>query len=105
MRLQKTGDWIKYRTEMHNIFYYNEENGNFQWIPPEENTDKNNQGLILNDPNTMIPNDQSTISLTEDDWTEYKDSETGAVYWFNHKTNISQWDSPFMGSIPSTIQE
>jgi hypothetical protein len=34
MKLKRKGDWIEYVTEKGKTFYYNEKNGNFQWVTP-----------------------------------------------------------------------
>lgn len=34
MKLRKHGDWIEYVTEKGKTFYYNEKNGDFQWVAP-----------------------------------------------------------------------
>ena len=34
MKLRKYGDWIEYITDHGKTFYYNEINGDFQWVPP-----------------------------------------------------------------------
>ena len=34
MKLRKQGDWIEYVTDQGKTFYYNEKNGDFQWIAP-----------------------------------------------------------------------
>jgi hypothetical protein len=35
MKLRKQGNWIEYVTENGKPFYYNEKNGDFQWVPPD----------------------------------------------------------------------
>lgn len=35
MKLRKQGNWIEYVTEQGKTFYYNEKNGDFQWVPPD----------------------------------------------------------------------
>lgn len=44
MRLKKMGDWVKYKTENGQIFYYNELNGEFQWDNPFENAPSSSSG-------------------------------------------------------------
>ncbi len=107
MRLQKAGDWIKYRTEMHNVFYYNEENGSFQWIPPEGNDNTADQDTSLATSEIFTSSEMETVisDTRKDEWKEFVDKESGSIYWFNSMTNVSQWENPFVNSKLSLNQK
>lgn len=77
MRLKRIGDWIQYSTEGGKTFYYNDKNGEFQWANPHDSRD-----------NEMMN------QAKEQEWKPYKDPQTGAVFWYNHRTNVSQWECP-----------
>jgi hypothetical protein len=77
MRLKKVGDWIQYCTEKGQTFYYNDKNGDFQWVNPQEEST-----------NAMM--DQAK----EEEWVPYKDPESGCIFWYNTRTNVSQWECP-----------
>lgn len=75
MRLKKIGDWIQYMTETGQTFYYNDKNGEFQWVNPEA------------DP-------EGTSKAESGNWKPYKDPDSGAIFWHNVVTNVSQWECP-----------
>lgn len=135
MRLKKVGDWIEYRTEMGQVFFYNETTGDFQWIDPNNQNhtsrNRNNQNEYTNDDyENNIYNDETTSMTasvdrrteTEDTanqmydhsnddvtqsidpelqhWRAYRDPSTGAIFWYNSVTNLSQWECP--GSVATT---
>ena len=47
MKLRKHGDWIQYITDHGKTFYYNEINGDFQWVPPITEKGKINYTIYL----------------------------------------------------------
>jgi hypothetical protein len=76
MRLKRVGDWIEYMTEIGKTFYYNEKTGDFRWENP------------------AIDPEGKSAKTQKSDWKPYKDPETGAVFWYNSVTNVSQWNCP-----------
>ena len=40
---------------------------------------------------------QSTSDVSLSDWRAYKDPATGAIFWYNKVTNVSQWECPDEG--------
>lgn len=73
MRLKKVGDWVKYKTETGQNFYYNEKNGEFQWENPQEfyvgpEGDGGGTG--------QLKKEESGV------WKVYKDPETGNIFWY-----------------------
>ena len=103
MRLKRVGDWIQYLTETGQTFYYNEKNGDFQWVDPEEagsGSDalmKKKRSLGSNADTTkgLGRKMSSKVSFDMKSWKPYKDPETGSLFWYNSKTQISQWECPF----------
>lgn len=86
MRLKKVGDWIQYSTESGRTFYYNDKNGDFQWVNPEKQNIQDNE--MMN-------------KAKEEEWVPYKDPESGCIFWYNKRTNVSQWECPIL---PQTQQ-
>ena len=78
MKLRKNGDWIEYVTEFGKPFYYNETDGRFQW------TDPNHEAKT-----------ETNKALDQGPWKAYRDPDSGDIFWYNHETNISQWNCPF----------
>jgi len=76
MRLKRVGEWIQYRTDNGRTFYYNQSSGDFQWDTPHG--DKSKQ----------------TKTPTESQWKPYMDESSGSVFWYNHVTQVSQWECP-----------
>ena len=72
---------------MGQVFYYNEETGDFQWVDPnldpEDEQNQSEEGV-----------EDARVSESLRDWRAYKDPETGSVFWHNAKTNVSQWECP-----------
>lgn len=83
MRLKKVGDWIQYCTESGQTFYYNDKNGDFQWITPEK--DRNSEDHQAS---------EMMEQAKEEEWVPYKDPESGCIFWYNKRTKISQWECP-----------
>jgi len=72
MRLKKVGDWVKYKTETGQNFYYNEKNGEFQWENPKEfYVEPEGTGAS----NNLVRKEDSGV------WKVYKDPETGNIFW------------------------
>lgn len=83
MRLKRVGDWIQYCTEAGQTFYYNDKNGDFQWInPTKDNTKEEKVDTDMMD------------QAKEEEWVAYKDPDSGCVFWYNQKTHVSQWECP-----------
>jgi hypothetical protein len=83
MRLKRLGDWIQYCTEAGQTFYYNDKNGDFQWINPN-----NPQGQAEEAAPEMME------QAKEEEWVAYKDPDSGSVFWYNQRTHVSQWECP-----------
>ena len=115
MRIKRHGDWIEYITESGKTFYYNDKDGSFQWEPPypvqhthhthgNNNRTKKNTKHNQNPQNTTNSEDskngQEFSSQVETEqnahypWRAYIDPETGAVFWYNEVTFVSQWELP-----------
>eukprot|EP01041_Mallomonas_annulata_P005527 gene5527-11136_t len=109
MRIKKIGEWIKYRTEMDQIFYYNEENGDFQWEEPDSVKYHGRSNahdvniLVLDSPRneqtwtgTDVDIDDTSAFIDTDleDWRAFVDPESGEIFWYNQRTQISQWECP-----------
>jgi hypothetical protein len=125
MRLKRVGEWIQYVTESGQTFYYNDKNGEFQWVNPHtekqerENTLKNSEDIRKGnsrDRNTMTNdnvdnNDYKRNSFNRNDsdlyktgpWKPYQDPETGTIFWYNSETKVSQWECP-EESIPPSLR-
>lgn len=119
MRLKRVGDWVQYRTEMGQTFFYNDKNGEFSFTPPPsivsvqqaemamlDVISKGNSGGKNNatkDTNsTSASKDKETEKLCEG-WRPYKDPETGSLFWYNEKTNVSQWECPLDSLVAATL--
>jgi hypothetical protein len=81
MRLKRIGEWIQYSTEAGQTFYYNEKNGEFQWVNPESKGQDENASEMME-------------QAKEEEWVPYKDPESGCIFWYNKRTNVSQWECP-----------
>ena len=103
MRLKRVGDWIQYLTETGQTFYYNEKNGEFQWVDPAEGSSENDVLMKKKNSHATVGNGgkglgrkmSSKLSFDMKSWKPYKDPETGGLFWYNSKTQISQWECPF----------
>lgn len=80
MRLKRVGEWIQYSTEAGQTFYYNEKNGDFQWVNPEKKDEKSSSEMME--------------QAKEEEWVPYKDPDSGCIFWYNKRTNVSQWECP-----------
>ena len=110
MRLKKVGDWIQYSTGAGRIFYYNDKNGDFKWITQDVQADNNSsqsnvpstiqqkqerqEDKSKNTTTGMEHESSAPPSDSLSDWRAYKDPNTGAIFWFNKRTNVSQWECP-----------
>ena len=115
MKLKVVGDWIQYATESGQTFYYNDRTGNFQWNHPEALSDyaalkyHSNSSSTYTSPlkddssqhskSQQIENIQSVLTQSSigeviGDWKQYLDPDSGSMFWYNHVTEISQWDYP-----------
>ena len=82
MRLKRVGDWIQYSTEAGQTFYYNDKNGDFQWVDPTKEQTNDTAGQDMME------------QAKEEEWVAYKDPDSGCVFWYNQRTHVSQWDCP-----------
>jgi hypothetical protein len=101
MRLKKVGDWIQYSTGAGRVFYYNEKNGDFKWVTPESEAEGN--GTASAHPAAANSAEQSRggsgtgapgVDEELSNWRAYRDPNTGAIFWFNKVTHVSQWECP-----------
>lgn len=88
MRLKRMGDWIQYSTEAGQTFYYNDRNGDFQWVDPTEKA-------APDAPDDMME------KAKQEEWKPYKDPESGLVFWYNTRTHVSQWECPIPSAQPN----
>ncbi len=103
MRLRREGDWILYTAEEGKTFYYNEKTGDFQWTNPFQNEVEDhlhgyahhNYQETQNDFYPMVNHHDLPDYVLSSDWRPYLDDNSGLVYWYNHSTKVSQWESPF----------
>jgi ankyrin repeat protein len=103
MRLRKLGDWIQYSTGNGQTFYYNERTGDFQWKNPySQSTSTSPRDMTvattIEDVGLVKEQQQMPIVKTPSnkygDWKPFMDPASGFVFWYNEKTNVSQWDCP-----------
>jgi hypothetical protein len=124
MRLKKLGNWIQYTGGMGKTFYFNETTYEFQWERPEELGDEEEGGgggggtLTDNSPekqktpqkaNTPPPKDKAKgggekkrakdraekqIAKILQEWTTYRDPNTGMAFWYNKQSGESLWEPP-----------
>lgn len=111
MKLRREGDWILYTAEEGKTFYYNEKTGDFQWTNPFQNEVEDHlrgyghhQGHhhhyqdyqeTQNDTYPMVNHHDLPDFVLASDWRPYLDENSGLVYWYNHTSKVSQWESPF----------
>lgn len=122
MNLQREGDWIIYKTEDNRTFYYNDKSNQFQWTSPFDDDEQKEDVVVVNDDNANLLNEPNEGAYTQDDtvqayseavdqvlldkvdlpdyilasdWRPYVDQDSGVTYWYNYKTEESQWSSPF----------
>lgn len=91
MRLKKVGDWIQYSTGAGRVFYYNDKNGDFKWVTPEVDNAAASEG------DSVTPKPKNVEEPVPDSlsaWRAYKDPTTGALFWYNEITKVSQWECP-----------
>lgn len=124
MRLKRFGDWIQYDTENGRTFYYNDRDGTFQWDNPvhcnnsssdsnssrggddkmkgNKNRSDNNTSIEKKVDKTKIDScvhtygssSNSSQPIVGSDWKPYMDPASGSVFWYNHRTLLSQWELP-----------
>eukprot|EP01038_Epipyxis_sp_PR26KG_P009749 gene9749-13116_t len=99
MRLNRIPNtkWITYVTEHGKTFYYNESTGDFQWENPVVDTiiiNNSQNNTINHDNNNNIGESKGDQKQYCGDWVPYVDPDSGCTFWYNHVTNVSQWESP-----------
>lgn len=122
MRMKKNGDWIEYVTEKGSVFYYNQRDGSFQWdspwgnavnqsnlasgrsphgaataletLPEYSNRGKDRESEAAAPGMSVDGKSEVSICASTGDWQPYFDQDSGSVFWYNHKTCISQWECP-----------
>merc|ERR1712178_357720 len=91
MRLSKVGDWEHLKdSETHQVFYYNHKTGASQWEMPAEFK----QDDEVEKKEWSMKRTRSMATRKRGDWEEFKDEESGALFYVNHKTGASQWEMP-----------
>lgn len=120
MRLKREGDWIEYTTEKGKSFFYNEKDGAFQWespfatVPVLNRSDTQKKQRAANVDSTSEQRQTQAVHPDVDldaesslsaaisprtpiysAWKPYVDEATGAVFWYNEETKVSQWENPF----------
>lgn len=104
----ESGTWIAYLTESGRTFYYNKSNGAFQWVHPDTESpiknihpqiESSNGNQIGNINSTQFQPDASPQQYEQNqdnnsDWQPYLDPDSGGVFWYNHRTCVSQWECP-----------
>jgi uncharacterized protein YkvS len=110
MRLRKVGDWEELKEEATGkVFFYNHNTAVSQWDPPA-GFDANAAVPVIDKFTLSDSEDPSSSSASENeagikrtksmrlrkvgDWEELKEEATGKVFFYNHKTAVSQWDTP-----------
>ena len=90
MRLAMVGDtWLQYRENgCDRTFYYNPSTGDFQWERPKDLVDHLEQIAQVSTAREEGDDDRPSP------WTAYTDDNTGATYWHNEETGVSQWEKP-----------
>jgi len=111
MRLRKFGDWEELKEEESGkIFFYNHKTGVSVWDVPAEFTAAETAANVTGASNT---NNKFALSESESDaeqlgmkrtksmrlrkfgdWEELKEEESGKIFFYNHKSGVSQWDPP-----------
>ncbi len=101
MRLKRVDEqWLQYVTESGRTFYYNERSGSFQWQHPKTHTgaggdaDADYESASVSTTMSQVQRGASPSDLSSD-WQPYTDEQSGAVFWFNNSTQVSQWHSPW----------
>lgn len=129
MRLKKVGDWIAYVAEGGQTFYYNDKNGEFQWENPVTGAGAGSSSSSSAPPaaaaaagtsssggevsadgagagaDDATDHHQHHHRLDSSEWRPYKDPESGAIFWYNHVTNVSQWECPFTNGAVTEAEE
>lgn len=104
MKLRREGEWILYTAEEGKTFYYNDKTGDFQWTNPFHHEIEDhlhgyahhynqNGGETADYP--LVNHHELPEYVLSSDWRPYLDDSSGLVYWYNHTTKLSQWESPF----------
>merc|ERR1711865_347817 len=97
MATRKVGEWEEMKDpDTGALFYYNHKTGANQWEMPSEFTA---QVQVEVD----APSDSAQLGMKRTksmrlrkfgDWEELKEEESGKIFFYNHKTGVSQWDPP-----------
>lgn len=115
-RSERTGwfdDWNEYYDkESQALYYYNPSTGQSSWTVPEAIADqvarreeieaereRARQAKIYNEAWFDAQDKQALTERSDrqrqvNDWVEYKDPESGAVYYYNEQTGETSWDPP-----------
>ncbi|CAM9456155.1 unnamed protein product [Hapterophycus canaliculatus] len=92
MRLKRHGEWIEYTLPDGNVFYYNDQSNEFQWERPDDLSSRPLSPKLADEED--CPTSNPGIDASIGDWTAFKDPSTGLVFWYNHVTDESQWETP-----------
>jgi ankyrin repeat protein len=91
MRLAMVGDtWLQYRENgCDRTFYYNPATGDFQWDRPKDVADH-----LESIKQVSTAREEGDDDRPPGPWVAYTDDNTGATYWHNEATGVSQWERP-----------
>jgi hypothetical protein len=110
-----SGGWEEYYDQHQQApFYYNTTTGESQWDNPEKLLSKKARGhgsTRINDASSTseqqwdLRREDSVRVLAVGDWHIYRDPATDRTFYYNAKTNKSQWEAPNdagLTPVPST---
>merc|ERR1719424_243860 len=91
MATRKRGEWEEMKDpDTGALFYYSESRNVYLWeMPPEFKQDDMEEKKEWN-----LKRTKSMATKTKGDWEEMKDPDTGALFYYNHKTGANQWEKP-----------
>ncbi len=104
MRLKRVDEqWLQYVTEAGRTFYYNERSGSFQWQHPKTHPEcvggsGGSSSSASSSGSSAAASRGLSVSAPADlspDWQPYTDEQSGAVFWYNSATLVSQWHPPW----------
>lgn len=93
MRLQRAGDWIEYTLPDGNVFSYNDNTNDFQWQRPDQMSPEAGTGEWAGE-DGLKEHALKEFETVDGEWGAFQDPSTGLVFWYNHVTGESRWDSP-----------
>jgi hypothetical protein len=93
MKLRKVGEWQEMKDpETGALFYFSESRNVFKWEMPPEFMDDD---VVEQEKTDMaMKRTKSMTTRKRGEWEEMKDPETGALFYYNHKTGANLWEMP-----------